>query len=162
MHLIAALAELKSGDVLVWRGSGFWPGVVRWWTKSEWAHVGMLWWNGSVPVVLEVTSPGGFQVTAFFAHDLPDAFIHTHLAWTPELQAFATKEYARASYGYFDAFLAGIGLQPLSKNRGMQCAEYVVDVLKKAGWTLPWSPTPVHVIAEITKVTGNQLVLIKR
>ena len=162
MNLAAAVIDLRSGDVLAWRGTGFWAWIVRTWTRSPWAHIGIYWLDGNLPVVLEVTSPGGFNATAFFSHALPDAFIHAHLAWTHDLQVFAVKEYSRAPYSYLDAALAGIGLQPLSKDRGMMCSEYVVDVLAKAGWTLPWSPTPAHVLAEIQRATGNPLVPIER
>ena len=157
MKIAEALAELKSGDVLFWRDSSIISRFIRWWTHSPYSHCGMFWRRGNTPMILEIDEHG-LNVETWATHRKPVAFGKTHLAWTPEVEAFAVHHYERSRYGYIDAALVGLGFQPLSKNRGVECAEYVRDVCSKAGWSLPWAPTPGHIAEQIEIATGISIV----
>ena len=97
-----ALAELQSGDVLFWRGNGLISRFIEWWTHSPYSHCGIFWRNGQTPMILDVDE-FGFAAQTWAMHPKPVAFIHTHTAWTDEVQNYAVHKYEHVPYGYWAA-----------------------------------------------------------
>ncbi len=53
---------LKDGDVLLYKGTSFISKIIRWKTKSQWSHAGIVAWWGDRLMVLEATGRGVWPV----------------------------------------------------------------------------------------------------
>ena len=81
------ISDIKSGDLLYWKGEGFWPWLIRFWTRPKfWSlkpapffHVGVAWWNG-VSLFITDASREGVRCIPFH-RDAPSHCQHTHSAW---------------------------------------------------------------------------------
>ena len=55
---------MQSGDLVFFRGCGFTSWSIRWWTRSQWSHVGVLWVVLDVPLVIETRLGLGVSVSS--------------------------------------------------------------------------------------------------
>lgn len=150
-------APVQSGDVLAFRGTGFFSWLVRHWTASEWAHVGIAWCLGRRIMVLEsLPSGGGVRVVPFAAKTGSVSLVTTGIVWNEVVQEAAVRRLGEP-YGWVDAFRAGFGLRPTSK--GLQCAEYASEVLGAAGIAPLTAPTPGKLVDQLLAL-GGEIVLL--
>lgn len=129
--LPAALrGEIRPGDILAWKGHGFFAWVVRIATGSDFSHVGVA---TSEYFVLEANPRLGV-VFRPLARMLPAYHIATGARWNAGADAFASSVVGRR-YSVLDGVLAWAHIRTVSP--GFQCAELVRDVLSKAGVDTP-------------------------
>ena len=146
-------AELKSGDLLYWRGTGIKAWLVRHWTHSEYSHVGMYWQNGTNPYVIEADFHLGVIFRPYWS-DPPQAGQHTHLAFDVgainEMRKVQGAPYSLRTAIATVFCVAGKGSQ------AFMCSELVVRLMEKCGWDWQgYQPTPEGVRLGVLNATGN-------
>ena len=138
MRYSDARPNIKSGDLIAFRGRGLFPWLIRAVTRSAYDHVAIAWVAGGRVLLLESRiAHGGVTIQRALSQALPDGatWIPTGAVWDAdhEERAFAP---LGQPYGWVDMLRAGLGLRATS--RGYQCAEYAAQIL---GVVLP-VPTP--------------------
>ena len=120
--------QIKSGDVITFRGQGPICAGIRWWDKSEAAHVATAWAVGGRVLLLESrTAHKGVTIHRELSTALADG-----ATWRQTPEVWTEAHLARAlsmlgvKYGLVDALRAGLGLRATSQ--GMQCAEYAAFI----------------------------------
>jgi hypothetical protein len=149
-----ARGHIKSGDLLAWGHTrwGSWYDVqiqlVRMFTRSEYCHVAVAWAFGGRVFVLEAVSTG---VRIFpLSRLLPFYWLPQRAKWTPEVEAWALAQVGEP-YSKWQAVLAGLGLLKPGADSIWQCAEYAVEVARRAGIELGATVTPTAVVLEAQK-----------
>lgn len=125
---------MQTGDLVMFRGTGFIATVIRLWTRSYWGHCGVLWICDGVPMVIESQWPDGVSVHALANRkdDGPDIYHTGRLVRIPD-----ALKHCGEPYSFKDAMLAAVG--KTGGHLGWECAElaahlYDVDHEPK-GWT---------------------------
>lgn len=130
--------EIRSGDLVFFRGKGIGPWFIRTWTKSRWSHCGIAWVIGERVLLLEAHPFAGVRAIPM-SEKHPDYYFDIG-CWNKYAEAAALDKLAE-SYGWLDCARAGIGLPTLPDSH-YQCAEYAVEVLRAAGLSVPGCSTP--------------------
>jgi hypothetical protein len=152
--------DIRSGDLLAWKGTSWVGRFIRHWTGSDFSHVGIAWVFADRVFVLEAREFRGVQITPL-SSALPCYWISTGIKWTPALEEAALDEVGQR-YSFADAIRAGVGLKPRSAN-GWQCAEYAAWLLylarlpdltrQEADFT--FCPTPGELVDNVLITTGR-------
>ncbi len=125
--------RIRSGDLLAWSGRSPGAWIVRHWTGERVSHVGLALWVG--PRLFAIEARPGIGVTMrLLSTALPCEWSPLALdaaRWQPA-EEFALNTLGRG-YSWLDAILAGLGLPPRQWDK-YQCAEFVSDALRRAGW----------------------------
>lgn len=144
-----ARPSIRSGDLLAWthRAWRSWYDVqiqaVRFFTQSEYSHVGVAWWAGDKLLVLEAVGAG---VRIFPLSRLtPFYWLPMKADWAPEVEAWALDQVG-LPYSKWQAVLAGLGLLRAGADNVWQCAEYAQQVLDRLGVPLEGTPTPANLV----------------
>ncbi len=125
--------QISSGDLIAWSGRSLGGWIVRRWTGARISHVGLALWIG--PRLFCIEARPGIGVTMrLLSTALPCEWSPLEL---PEERWVRAEEFALRTlgrgYSWLDAILAGLGLPPRQWDK-YQCAEFVSDVLRRAGW----------------------------
>jgi len=128
MQYAQARPYIKSGDVLLFRGTGLMAWIVRLKRKSQYSHAGIAWCVGERVLVLE-SRPKHCGVTidrqlSAALDDMPTWI--PSWAWDSNCEARALSQLGVA-YGWLNAIRAGLGMRP--KGKTLDCSEYVAYVL---------------------------------
>jgi hypothetical protein len=129
MKYAEARPQIKSGDLLAWshRGWRSWYDIqiqlVRFFTQSEYSHVGVAWVTGGRTFVIEAVTP---KVRIFPLSKLGDFYwIPDFIDWTPELEERALS-YVGTEYSKLEALSAFFGQSWDSAK--MQCAKLAMTI----------------------------------
>lgn len=153
--------SIKSGDLLAWshRGWSSWHDFkiqfVRFFTQSEYSHVGLAIWLGGRLFVLEAVEP---MVRIYPLGKLGD-FYHTPLEmnWTSEIEEYACNHIGE-DYKQLHAILAYF--KELEKGDVSECAALVKDIAMHAGIYLGDRDTPTSVL-KAAQLLGHPTYIIK-
>ena len=138
--------QIKSGDIILWSGTGIAARIVRWFTKSKWSHVGIAVWWGPRLMVLDSFPFKGTRARPL-SHDLKNAYLLPSGAqWHGEALAFALDELDK-KYSFQNLWKTWLGLDLVK--REYQCAQYVAMVLRFAGIKLTMPATPESIAREL-------------
>ncbi len=145
-------SEIRSGDLLAWSHLGwrswydFKIQIVRFFTRSEYCHVGIAWVVGGRVFVLEAVQP---KVRIFPLSKLkPFYWLPLKTEWSKASEEFALarvgEKYSelQAVKAFFDALKPG-------EDAEWQCAEYVNAVLRQEGIDLADKATPSNIVLAI-------------
>lgn len=139
-----ARAFMRSGDLILFRGHGLYAWIIRAWTQSDFAHAAVIWRVGDRVMLLESRArTHGVAMGRALSDALPDGatWFRTGAKWSPDAEVMAFDRGLGQPYGWWDALRAAFNMRPTS--RGLQCAEYAVDVLVAAGVAIRVeAPTP--------------------
>lgn len=146
-------SRIRSGDLLAWshRGWRSWYDVqiqlVRMFTRSEFCHVALAWVAGGRVFALEAVGAGVrlmplSLVRPFYRLPMDE------LRW--EAEEFAMSQVSRP-YSKWQAVQAALGVLKIGADSTWQCAEYVIEVLRRNGNDLACSATPSAVVQEALK-----------
>lgn len=125
---------MVTGDLVLFRGHGFFAWLIRAWTRSSWAHCGVLWVCEGVPLVIEARAKGGVSVHALRnrLEDHPDIY-----ATGRALNLNLALRHLGGDYSIKDAIRAGLGKR--GDHAGWECAELAAMLLgldhEAEGWT---------------------------
>ncbi len=120
---------IKSGDIIAFRGHGVQSWIIRKWTKSNYAHVGIAWVVGNRVLIIESRPRcGGVTVDRLLAHALRDkpTLVITETIWDDKYENRALEKLGQP-YSRFKAICAGLGIE--LHGRGFECAEFASYVL---------------------------------
>lgn len=118
-------AAMASGDVVFFQSNHWKARLVRWWTKSPFSHVGILFCVAGRVFVLEAVLNG----VRIYPLSKEARFWHAprFVDWGVEAEEFAMSKVSEP-YSQFWAVLAGAGFR-LPDDGMWQCAEFVRQVL---------------------------------
>lgn len=113
--------------------------LVSWFTKSQYTHVGFLFWYCDRLMLVDSGTVGGMRIVlaSKYAHNTYD-LIQSPVPWAA-IEQKALEKASTAKYGWFSAFYIGlrefmfktwhIRLPPNNRNRNKACSEFVAEVL---------------------------------
>ena len=153
-------SKIQSGDVLAWTHKSWktWYDIkiqlVRFFTQSEYCHVGIAWVVGGRVFVLEAVMPKlriyplSKEVPFYW---LPQDEDLTY--WTNEVEEFALSCVGE-DYSQFQAVMAQLDKVERKAGYARECAEFVQSVLQKGGKILDVKPTPTEVVHAVQTFGG--------
>lgn len=123
-----------TGDLVLFRGHGIAAWIIRAWTRSAWAHCGVLWVCEGIPMVLEARAIGGVSCHALANRQKDHPSIYpTGRAISVPLALQRLGDH----YSIKDAIRSGLGQR--GDHAGWECAEYAAMLLgldhEATGWT---------------------------
>jgi len=127
--------EIRSGDLIAFRGNSWVSQLIRHVTGGRHTHVGVAFWMRGRLFLLEAREGAGVQLRAC-SNVLPFDWIKTDISWTEKAETFAFRELGK-SYSYLDAVRAGFGSR--LKGSGYICSEYAAEVQLRCGGVDPLS-----------------------
>jgi hypothetical protein len=141
--------NIKSGDLLVWshRGWKSWHDIkvqmVRFFTQSEYSHVGIAWVIGDRVFVIEAVEP---CVRIYPLSKLGD-FYHIKMGaeWKPETEE-AALSYVGSDYKQLEAIK--LYFKPWHKGQVSECAALVLQIMSVEGIDLGDRATPDAVVLQ--------------
>lgn len=143
MNYQDARGKIKSGDLLAWshRGWRSWYDIqiqlVRFFTQSEYSHVGVAWVTGGRVFVIEAVTP---KVRIYPLSKLGEFYwVPDFIDWTPEVEERALG-FVGTEYSKWEALAAFFG-RTVDATR-MQCAKLVCTILGIRSSNI----TPSHVV----------------
>lgn len=153
------IRDIRSGDLVYWKGEGFWAWLVRFWTRPKfWSwrpapffHVGVAWWNGASLFVTDASLGG---VRCYYFHIDPPSHVQpTHSAWSEDTTRFMREQIGKP-YSYRTGFLTLFQVAGHGSSAWM-CSEYAVKLLSSMGWGFgSYQPTPEGLRKSILQVSG--------
>ena len=137
-------SEMKSGDVVAWSGNSPFSKLIKWWCKSKYTHVGIIYCTPTRIFIIE--SKEGFGVRIFpLSRTIPFYWIKTNLDWNINIEEFMMKHIGDR-YSWIGCIKAGLGIVT-RKDRRWECAEFVNYIFKCGGLRLPCNcQTPAKVV----------------
>lgn len=153
--------QIKSGDLLAWshRGWRSWHDfkiqMVRFFTQSEYSHVGSAWVVGGRVFVIEAVEP---RARLYPLSKLGD-FYHTPLEapWSAQTEEAALQDIG-TEYLQLQAILAYF--RPLREGAASECAALAIKIAKSDGIDLGTRATPDAVVRE-AQLRGHPTYLVK-
>jgi hypothetical protein len=143
MKYEAAREKIKSGDLLAWshRGWRSWYDIqiqlVRFFTQSEYSHVGIAWVVCGRVLVIEAVTP---KVRIYPLSKLGDFYwVPYSEPWTVDDEEIALS-YVGTEYSKLEALAAFFGAS--WEPTGMQCAKLVATLRSKGKFNV----TPSHIV----------------
>lgn len=141
--------QIRSGDLLAWSHYG-WGSfydlqiqAVRLFQRSEYCHVGIAWAVGGRVFVLEAVKP---KVRIFPLSKLSPFYWSPMSAdWNPEGEEFALSNIG-GEYSKWQAITAFLNKLKIGEDTKWECAEYVIEVLRRCGIDLDCRATPSAVV----------------
>ncbi len=125
---------MQSGDLVFFRGSGFISWLIRWWTRSDYSHVGVIWMVLGVPLVIEARLGMGVVCDALATRQKDGP---TVLPSGRHLDLPLALRHLGDWYSIEDALRAGVG--EYADQAGWECAELAATLLgyreRFDGWT---------------------------
>jgi hypothetical protein len=121
---------IKSGDLIAFRGTGLSSWFVRWYTKSNYSHVGIAWIVGERILIIESRPKHkGITIDRLLSHALKDkpTLVSTDVNWNTNYEKRAFEKLG-VSYSYLKDICAGLKLKLVGD--GMECAEFASYVLQ--------------------------------
>jgi len=121
--------EIRSGDLIAFRGNGPVSRLIRHVTGGRHTHVGVAFWMRGRLFLLEAREGAGVQLRAC-SNVLPFDWIKTDISWTEKAETFAFRELGKP-YSYLDAVRAGLGSR--LNGTGYICSEYAAEIQLRCG-----------------------------
>ncbi|WP_208999417.1 hypothetical protein [Roseibium sediminis] len=121
--------DIRSGDLIAFRGNGPVSRLIRHVTGGRHTHVGVAFRYGGRLFVLEARERAGVQIRACSNVGAFD-WIETGLKWTDAAENFAFSKLGKP-YSYLDAVRAGLGAR--LRGTGYICSEYAAEIQLRCG-----------------------------
>lgn len=155
--------KIQSGDLLAWDGEtgGLWDQIatkfVRFFTMSEYGHVGIAYVVANTVFALEATIPKILLRPIVKQHETYDVYVvPMNITWSDEMLKMMLN-YVDCDYSFMDCIRAYLGITT-SKDDNWQCAELVDDFYKRIGIELnPDKMTPSGIVKAALKRSGEGL-----
>ncbi len=127
---------LKSGDLVFYSShNGIGDKLIKWWSKSKYSHVGVVWVVAGRVFLLEASAFGGVRLVPL-SKRMPDLIVRMNLEWNAAAEQQAM-EHMMDKYSFYDALLAGLHKKYKSSN--WICTEYAASIVEKCGYSFPKS-----------------------
>lgn len=157
MKYAAARDKIRSGDLLAWshRGWSTWHDIkiqlVRFFSQSEYSHVGTAYVGQGRVFVLEAVQPLVRQFP--LSKLLPFYWLPMNALWRPETEEFAFEKIGEP-YSQHEAVLAFLGRLKPGSSKLWECAEYSGAIAKADGIDLGARAVPTDVVQAAMRRAG--------
>jgi|GEM_PF-979337 len=124
---------MNTGDLVLFRGRGFIPWIIRVWTRSAYDHCGVLWIVEGVPMVIEARYFGGVSCHALANRQADSPFV---MPSGRTLNVPLALAHLGDWYSIKNAVGAGMGFN--LDHAGWECAQFAAFILGmdlSKGWT---------------------------
>ncbi len=125
---------MQTGDLVLFRGHGPFAWLIRTWTRSAWAHCGVLWVCEGEALVIEARASGGVSVHALRNREGDGV---TLIPTGRTLNLPMALRHLGDTYSVKDAIRAALGER--GDHAGWECAEFAALTLgldhEVKGWT---------------------------
>lgn len=158
--------KIKTGDLLIWSDnygsflSKLFLSIVRFFTRSEFAHVGIAIVKEDRLYVLEATIPEIQLIPVSSLDEFYHLPLYLDLEPNDDRLGFLYDKIG-LPYSMIDAVKAYLGITNLS-NKKWQCAELANKFYKHIGLNFGRSYTPTKLVNRIMKETGYSLVYVRK
>lgn len=160
---MADRSTIKSGDLLIWKKSkfsktsNFYLNIIRFFTRSEYAHVAIAWRLDGRLFAVEATQP----LLRVSPIKMLDEFYHVpmNVKWDSRSEAWLVDKVG-LKYSLLDAVRAYLGITVEDDSR-YQCAELANEFYKEHGIDLGNAYTPSLVVSNALEKTHTALNYIK-
>lgn len=163
MNYAEARSAIRSGDCLAWthRSWRSWYDIkvqlVRFFTQSEYSHVGVAYVLPGRVFVLEAVSSG---IRMFpLSKLLPFYWMPTAAEWSMEAEEYALDQLGEP-YSEWLAVQSALNREDKADESVWQCAKYARAVLKRLGFYLPGLATPSAVVRDL-QALGHPVFLVQ-
>lgn len=154
--------QIKSGDLLIWdKGSGslisnFLINLVRFFTRSEYGHVGIAWKVNKRLFVIEAVIPH----VRIIPLSSKDVFYHVPMSieWSEESESFLLSKVG-LEYSIIDCINAYIGRTSTDMNK-WQCAELACEFYRYSGIDIKRAYEPGLLVKTILAAIDTKIILI--
>ncbi len=140
MHAIpyqTARPHVRSGDLIAFESKSLIGRLIRSWTGSRYAHVGVAMWlvaGGAEPRLFLLESREGVGVTLrLLSQAGPCWFIPTMIDWNTEVNRFVWPNLGTAKYDWGSIWRRITFRQP-KRNSVYYCSEFAGEVLMRGGF----------------------------
>ncbi len=156
-------SQIRSGDLLVWSKNGhsklsnFILFIIKLFTQSTYAHVGIAWKIGKRLFVIEATIP---QVRIIPVSE-KDEFYHIplNIEWKKDYDVFLLDKIG-LDYSIFDAINAFLGKR-LEKDDRWQCAELANEFYRSIGIEFGEAYTPGDLVEAVLETRETSIYKIR-
>lgn len=132
--------HVRSGDLIAFEGKTFSGRMIRTWSGSRYAHVGIAMWlsaSGARPRLFLLESRGGYGVTMRLMSSAGAAwYIPTGIDWNGDVNRFVWPLLGTAGYDWVSLMRRCLFLQP-RRNGVYYCSEFAGEILLQGGFDLP-------------------------
>jgi len=156
-------SDIKSGDLLVWSNYSnstvnyILLSIVRYFTMSEYAHVGIAMWDKGRLYVVEAVYP---KITANILSE-SDSFYHIPMKveWKEEYYQYLKNKIGER-YSFIEVFRSYFNIK-LKDNKQWQCVELANKFYKLTGYYLGEEYTPSKFVNNILRKCNTTIQYIK-
>lgn len=156
---LTSRARIKSGDLLIWSSEGNFTmsdivlTAIRFFTLSDFAHVGIAWRSETKLFVIDATMP---RVRMRPIVD-SESFYHIPMGvvWTPKCEEFLMSKVG-LPYSFVDALCAQLGIT-LNDDEKWQCAEIAHQFYLSTGLDFGKAFTPTKLVNAILQMHDTSL-----
>ena len=156
-------SQIRSGDLLVWsknprnKLSNLLLFIIKLFTQSTYAHVGIAWKVGKRLFVIEATMP---QVRIIPVSEREEFYhIPLNIEWKKDYEVFLLDKIG-LDYSVFDAINAFLGKR-LEKDDRWQCAELANEFYRSIGIELGNAYTPGDLVESVLETQGTSIYKIR-
>lgn len=132
--------HVRSGDLIAFEGKTLSGRMIRAWSGSRYAHVGIAMWlsaAGARPRLFLLEARSGPGVTMRLLSGAgPAWYIPTRIEWNGEVNRFVWPRLGTAKYDWLSVMRRGLFLSPM-RNNAYYCSEFAGEILLRGGLTLP-------------------------
>jgi len=139
----AVRKEITDGDFLLFSGNGVWSQVIRFWTRQEFSHCGLIaWWNDRC-CVLEAKEGWGVRLVP--VSELIAQYNGRIVWYSPDeivgydggdAVEFGVKRLG-SDYSWKQNAALALGVNRDVDERAFNCSEYLGDCLRAGGLKVP-------------------------
>jgi hypothetical protein len=132
--------HVRSGDLIAFESKSFSGRMIRAWSGSRYAHVGIAMWlsaSGARPRLFLLESRGGYGVTMRLMSSAgPAWYIPTRIEWNADVNRFVWPLLGTAGYDWISVMRRCFFLPP-RRNGVYYCSEFAGEILLRGGFNLP-------------------------
>lgn len=132
--------HVRSGDLIAFESKSFSGRMIRAWSGSRYAHVGIAMWlsaSGARPRLFLLESRGGHGVTMRLMSSAGAGwYIPTRIDWNGDVNRFVWPRLGTAGYDWVSVIRRCLFLPP-RRNGAYYCSEFAGEILLHGGFDLP-------------------------
>lgn len=161
MRYADARSQIRSGDLLAWRGRSIWGRAIGAVTQSAYSHVATAMWHYDRLFIVEAKEGIGTRLEPASVH-LPFDYVTTGMEWHDEDTRFVFSHLGKP-YNFVD--LARVALDMHPDGVGDICSELCKKLIHPTDWlskkNMPHAPTPANLVTHFLD-HGGALKAVKR
>lgn len=132
--------HVRSGDLIAFESRTFSGRMIRVWSSSRYAHVGIAMWlsaGGARPRLFLLEARSGYGVGMRLMSSAGACwYIPTHINWNADVNRFVWPQLGTTGYDWMSVLRRIFFLRP-RRNGVYYCSEFAGEILNRGGFKLP-------------------------